>query len=494
LKVRSAHRLCAFATTAVLLTHCGSDPAAPSPRVDGSVPVEEAGNMLFDAAAPDAGKETAELNLLYVHGVKSCELARLNAHFSLKTLDDEVLGEMQQRIAEYKKTRPALRVAVRSYRANLYSIKASPMHPSNSKGPTAMDDWEVGDPGCSARVQGDPCTTAYEWRYRLAEAIKAAFPSSAKNIVLIGHSTGARTAFEVAANVGTGGVGSFDWGVQSRIAGVVSLHGMIDAIGSNKYDVAGPLSFTTLCKNSDAVAGFGGACANGNGFCDYAGGVSALAAADWVATNKRALMLISSGSCSPSLWNGVSDGSLPIDAQGSAAAVGLELAPLAGGAFRPAHGERYGNFCHSAIDSITKSEHSAAVTAAKKRILDFLFVAAPKTAASGELEIASLGKNESSSTLVLGMGTSCGAGSVSDGLSQSTSAPGIDIAGVCKHPGFADGDSHVLNPAELTVTGEPECKGTVKWTQKHDDNRHAATLHWKTRALSETAPAVIDIQ
>jgi hypothetical protein len=482
-----------FALCLALALACGSEPESAS---EAGAPTADAA-VASDGRSPDGGvrQPEVELNLLYVHGVKSCEVSRLNAHFSLKTLDDEVLGETEQRIADYKKTHPNLNVVVRSHRANLYSAKASPTHPSDSKGPESMDDWEVGDPGCSTRAQGDACTTAFEWRYRLAQEIQQAFPPNAKNIVLIGHSTGARTAFEVAANVGAGGaVGSYDWGVQKRIAGVVSLHGMVDAIGSNTYDVAGPLSFTTLCKNSDAVVGFGDSCANGNGWCEYAADVSATAAADWVATNKRALMLISSGSCSPSLWSGVSDGSLPIDAQGSPRAVGVELAPLGNGSFRPAHGVRYGSFCHSSIDSITKGDHMAAVTAAKERILDFLFKAAPRTIAAGELEIASLGKNESSGPRALG--TTCEPGFESDTLSPApangSGATGVDIAAVCKHPGFSDGDSHSIDKAELAVSGAPDCKGSVNWTQTHDDNRHAATVYWKVRGLAQGAPALLD--
>src|SRR5262249_58493754 len=65
-----------------------------------------------------------------------------------------------------------------------------------SLGPMRMDDWEVGDPGCATTRQGDPCTTAYEWRYRLVQEINRLFPPTAKNIILIGHSTGARRSEE----------------------------------------------------------------------------------------------------------------------------------------------------------------------------------------------------------------------------------------------------------------------------------------------------------
>jgi hypothetical protein len=419
---------------------------------------------------------------MYVHGVKSCDVDRVNAHFSLKTLDDEVLAEAAARTSAYRKQHPNANLVFRTRRANLYTATPSPDHPSDSANPVNMDDWDLGSPGCKAKVQGDPCTTAYEWRYRLAQEIKTKFPADAKDILLIGHSTGARTAFEVAANVGPRGVGSQDWGVQSRIAGVVSLHGMIDSLGTSKYNVVGPLSFLTLCKNSDPAAGFGSGCANGNGWCEYASEISAFPAADWVARNQRAMMLISSASCSPALFKDVSDGSLPIDAQGSPLSVGMELTSVSDGSFRPAHGERYGDFCHSSIASLGKGDHMNAVTAAKQRILDFLFVAAPRTMGTGSFDVPSVGYNQAST---LDVGTSCDTGWESE--------RGADVVGVCRHPGLTDGDSHRIDKNEFSVQSQPMCKAQVKWTQAHDkDNRHAASLTWKTRGLAIKAPALID--
>src|SRR5262249_39533389 len=109
---------------------------------------------------------------------------------------------------------------------------------------------EVGDPGCTTTQQGDPCTTAYEWRYRLAAEIDRLFPAPHKNVVLIGHSAGARASMEGSANVGTGGVNSTDVGVQGRIAGIVTVQGMVDALGSSKYNVVGITSFETACKTA----------------------------------------------------------------------------------------------------------------------------------------------------------------------------------------------------------------------------------------------------
>jgi hypothetical protein len=475
---------------ACVLIACGSEPAG-SPPPGGS----SSGVLLNDAGMP-IGEDgavlklpTIEVNIMYVHGVKSCELARVAAHYSLKSLDDEVLGAAEERIAAYKAEHPGIDVVFRTRRANLYTAKRSAKIPTGAN-PINMDDWTLdAAAGCGARVQGDPCTSAYEWRHRLAQEIKDKFPPEAKNIILVGHSTGARTAFEVAANVGPRGVDEQDWGVRDRIAGVVSVHGMVDSIGTNKYNVAGPVSFETLCKNSDPVAGFGGGCANGNGWCEYAARVSGFDAADWVATNKSAMMLIGSASCSPALWRGVSDGSLPIDAQGSPKAVGIELAPQTDGTFRPAHGERYGSFCHSTLDSISKPEHPEAVTAAAKKILDWLFVAAPRTVAAGTHAVPSLGRNQASSVLPLNL--QCPADWTDDTVTTGSAGPGIDVAGICHHPGVTDGDTHAIEKGELSLTDLPNCNGSLKWTQKHAGGNHAATIHWKTRGLRATAPELI---
>ena len=88
--------------------------------------------------------------------------------------------------------------------ANVYTATPSGIHASDSTDPLLLDDWEVGDPGCSTTQQGEPCTTAYEWRYRLAQEVDRLFPAPAKNVILIGHSAGGRVSMDVAANYGTG--------------------------------------------------------------------------------------------------------------------------------------------------------------------------------------------------------------------------------------------------------------------------------------------------
>jgi len=434
---------------------------------------------------------TVEINLLYVHGVKSCQNERQNAQSSFTDLEQAVNADLPGRIASYQAAHPGTTVVTHSARANLYTATPSGYHPSDSPDPINMDDWEVGDPGCTTSQQGDPCTTAYEWRYRLAREINRLYPAPASNIVLIGHSSGARVALEVAANAGPGGVGSTDWGVQNRIAGVVTIQGMVDALGSSKYNVVGFTSFETACKDGDAIAGFGSSCAPGNGWCEYAGRVDGFGAGDWVAKNKRALMLTSWASCSPAAWTGWSDGSLPYDAQGSPWSVGLDMTPAPGQTYRPSHGQKYGSFCHSAIDHSSDANHAAALAAAKTRILDWLFTAAPRVAATGSNSTSSpVAYNHFSSTFT--MGSTCPSGEVDDTVTQGTKGPGIDVVGVCKHPGFFDGDDHAIALAEFTVTNGTTCNGTYKWKQAHDSNNsHDATFWWKTRSERSGGPALV---
>jgi hypothetical protein len=425
-----------------------------------------------------------------VHGLKSCTGSRQNAHNTLNELESAVNAALPARIAAWEAANPGVHVVTRSARANVYTATPSGIHPSDSPDPLNMDDWEAGDPGCSATQQGQPCTTAYEWRYRLAQEVDRLYPAPMKNVVLIGHSAGGRVAMDVAANLGTGGVGSQNWGVRDRIAGVVSLQGVIDDIGSSTYDVVGISSFESACKNGDAIVGFGDSCAPGNGFCEWVGRVDSSAAADWVSNNKRALMLTSWGSCSPSAWTGRSDGVLPYDAQGSAAAVGLDMTPAPGETWRPAHGQRLGAFCHSAVTDASNGSHVAARTAARDRVLDWVFVAAPRVAAMGTNSTSSLSFNQSTGNFT--MGATCPSGDVDDAFTSGTKGLGIDVAGVCRHPGFFDGDDHAIASSEFTVTNGASCNGTYRWTQAHDSsNPHAASFWWKTRSVRATGPELL---
>jgi len=432
-----------------------------------------------------------QLNLLYVHGLKSCTSSRQNAQNTLTDLENAVNAALPARIAAWEAAHPGVHVVTQSARANVYTATPSGIHPSDSTDPLLMDDWEIGDPGCSTTQQGDACTTGYEWRYRLAQEVNRLYPAPAKNVILIGHSAGGRVSMDVAANYGTGGTNTHDWGVQSRIAGVVTLNGVIDEIGSSKYNVVGISSFESSCKNGDAITGFGDSCAPGNGFCEWVGRVATTPAADWVAQQKRALMLTSWGSCSPSAWTGQSDGTLPYDAQASPWAVGLDMTPAPGQTYREAHGQRYGSFCHSDITNGSSGGHAAARDAIRDRLLDWLFVAAPRVAAMGtNSSTGSLSQGQSTANFA--MGASCPAGEVDDGLTSGTKGLGIDVVGVCRHPGFFDGDDHAIAASEFTVSNGATCNGTYRWTQNHDgDDPHAGNFWWKTRSLRAVSPGLL---
>ena len=82
------------------------------------------------------------------------------------------------------------------------------------------------------------------------------------------------------------------------------------------------------------------------------------------------------------------------------------------------------------------------------------------------------------------MGSACPGGEVDDTLTQGTKGAGIDVVGVCHHPGSFDGDDHAIVMSEFTVTNGGTCNGTYKWKQAHDSNNsHAADFWWKTRSL-----------
>jgi hypothetical protein len=90
------------------------------------------------------------------------------------------------------------------------------------------------------------------------------------------------------------------------------------------------------------------------------------------------------------------------------------------------------------------------------------------------------------------MGSSCPAGDVDDTITSGTKGPGIDVVGVCHHPGFFDGDDHPIALSEFTVTNGATCNGTYRWTQAHDSgNSHAADFWWKTRSRRGLAPELL---
>jgi hypothetical protein len=427
----------------------------------------------LDETTSAATTGTIQLNFLYIHGVQNSASARTGAHNSLNDLRSAITNDIAAQIASYQASHPGVTVTVASASANLYTAKPSGIHPSDSTDPTLMDDWEVGDPGCTTSRQGDPCTTAHEWRFRLVQEIQRLFPPTAKNIILIGHSTGARVAFEVAANTGPGGVGTFNWGVQSRIAAVVSVNGMIDGLQTSKYNVVGFSDFVSTCKNGDIVSIFGVG-VPGNGWCEYAGNISGVASANSVGQNKRSRVLISTASCSPSLWTGNSDGSLPFAAQGSPFSFGLHMTPASGQTFTVAHGRNYGAFCHSTITSASDGKHASAVASAKAQIFDLIFQAGVRVDFQGTISTTSA-VPFGGSTPTFSVGGACPSGDT--GIS-----PRVQVVGVCKHPGLFDGDDHAIVDG-FTVGNGTACNGTFKWSQIHDSNNsHNATFFWQTRS------------
>lgn len=439
-----------------------------------SVAANKEGQPSIGASSNSVTTGVIQLNFLYVHGVKNDGASRIIAANSLADLKNSIEADIPTWISNYQAAHPGVTINVASATANLYTTPASPYHPTDSLGPTHMDDWEVGDPGCATTKQGDPCTTAYEWRYRLAQEINRLFPSTAKNIILIGHSTGARVAFEVASNTGPAGVGTYDWGVQNKIAAVVSIQGMIHGLQPSKYNVVGSSDFVTTCKNGDAIAFFGNASAPGNGWCEYAGNISGVAAADWVAQYKRALGLISYSSCSPALWTGESDGALPYAAQASPLIQGLNMTPTRGQTYTVAYGRNYGSYCHGAITSASDPNHAAAITNAKARLIEMLFANAYRVDMQGTQATASPVPYRGSTPLY-SINAACPDG-------ETAVNPQIQVVGVCKHPGYFDGDDHAIQQGWNVFVGAG-CGGAYQWTQIHDpNNNHNAFFYWQTRS------------
>lgn len=434
-------------------------------------------------AAPDASSgERLQLHILYVHGLKNCDEDRISAGDSFIDLEAAVAEELAARVAAYEAAHPGLTVVTSSARANLYTAEASGAQPTDSE-PLAMDDWEVGAAGCAATRQGEPCTTAYEWRHRLAREIDRLFPADARNIILVGHSTGVRVSFEVAANVGPDGVGTQDFGVQHKIAGVIGIHGMVDALNdTDKYDMIGPFGFETTCKLGDLVSGIGGACTPGRGWCEYGGQLSAVDAADWVAVQKHALTLVSYHDCSPSAFGGQTDGSLPLAAQASPMIPGLRMTPAPGQTQQPAHGVQYGSFCHSAIDTRSNPLHEDAVIAAREHIIAWLFESALEVESYQSMDLS--GVDYQDTTPPYTMAGECPAGHAD---------AHVEVTGTCIHPGLFDGDDHVIDPAEFTVEDGDRCGGTFAWSQRHDPgDARDAVIHWKTYSAPPGA-GVIDL-
>jgi len=79
------------------------------------------------------------------------------------------------------------------------------------------------------------------------------------------------------------------------------------------------------------------------------------------------------------------------------------------------------------------------------------------------------------STPTFAVGGACPAGDL--GIT-----PHVQVVGVCKHPGFFDGDDHAIING-FSVASGTACNGTFRWSQVHDpNNAHNATFFWQTRS------------
>jgi hypothetical protein len=203
-----------------------------------------------------------------------------------------------------------------------------------------------------------------------------------------------------------------------------------------------------------------------------------VAAADWVAQNKRALGLVSYSSCSPALWTGESDGSLPYAAQASPFIHGLNMTPARGQTYTVAYGRNYGSYCHGAITSASDPNHAAAITNAKARLFEMLFTNAYRVDLQGTQATAAPVPYQGWTPLY-SINAACPDGEIAIN-------PQIQVVGVCKHPGYFDGDDHAIQQGWNVFVGAG-CGGAYKWTQIHDpNNSHNAFFYWQTRSrLSE---------
>ncbi|MBC8068292.1 MAG: hypothetical protein IAG13_08160, partial [Deltaproteobacteria bacterium] len=296
---------------------------------------------------------TVVVRFAFVHGVLGSPESQTHAEDEAADLEAYLLDHADEHIAAYETAHPGLAIEISTTRLNLYTdVQGALLAPGLDE---VSDDSGI--------------TTANRWREQLALKLELAYPGQ-QNLVVVGHSTGARAAMEVTAGViDASEPDTHDWGFGDRIAGVVALHGMIDRLGNPEYDFLGPISFLTGCKLAQA-----------SGWCEYASEISGVAASDWVAQHRRALALVGWGDCSPSLWTGQNDKSLPLRAQGSPGLAGMSMTPIQGGAWAPAHGVLYGNFCHSDVTASSSPRHGDAVAAAIDRVLEWVFVAAPRVA------------------------------------------------------------------------------------------------------------------
>lgn len=330
-------------------------------------------------------------------------------------------------------------------------------------------------PDGSGTDDGSQQDVANKWRSQLVAKLKKAFPNGEKNIVLVGHSTGGRVSMEVTANVGTDNqVGSANYGFQDRIAGVVTVHGMLDSL--NQYPTSPKIiSFETGCKVEKKA-----------GWCGYAANITSWPATNWVATNKRALTLTGSyDDCGFPIWGEQSDNALPLRAQGAPSVVGVGLSKLSSGSYGVAHGQYYGDFCHSDITN-AGPRHQTAIDNATAAISKWLFDSAPVVVNSREDDQMMASPVISAGTLSLlrPLEAPCPT------LWVPPADTPLQLVGNCSHPGLMDGDDHPMTAAQLFTSVNGACGGAVQWKNIHSD-AHAGTVWFKAYAQPAKDPGVM---
>lgn len=415
--------------------------AGPTATPDASSPPTP-----IDAGAPlppDGGPPPTplELHFAFIHGVDGSEN-------DLADLETAIRDRVEARRPAFEAANH-VQLSVSSVRFNLYKDK---------------------DGSSFGTDDGSQDDVARHWRSQLATKLADAFPNGEKNIILVGHSTGGRVAMEIAADVGgsTNTLGVANWGFTKRIAGVVSVHGMLDAL-KNYATIGDVVPFSLGCKAVQS-----------SGWCGYAANVSGLPAADWVATNRHSLLLtsvVTDDRCGKSPWKEPSDQTLPTRAQGTPAGVGLHVLSDRDGVYRPSHGIPYGEFCHSDITRSGSSRHVEAVQNATARIETWLFDEEPRV-------VNTTSESQTYDTPTLDNLATSDPYTFAPGCPLGTFSGGLDVVGNCHHPGYYDGDDHAMYPEQLIYTFDGRCGGTVRWKNIHD-HKHSGTMWFKAYAFDK---------
>jgi hypothetical protein len=232
-----------------------------------------------------------------------------------------------------------------------------------------------------------------------------------------------------------------------------------------------------MCKTGGNILGVFGSCDPGDGWCEYATHLSGSDSVHWLAENKAILTLTSVNDCGVAFFQGEGDGSLPARAQSAPYAHGQELTPIEGSTWGPAHGDRFGGFCHSAIDTPSTQGHMSAVERSRDRILDWVFTSAPFVLAEGTTQTESpIGPGESTEPFEIG----------ADNCPADIDDYEVIVQGVRIHPGVLDGDDTPIADDEIAVELTGDCQARFVWTQNDSDSSHDARFHWKISAHTAT--------